>query len=161
MCLIERIKNNLSHLFNFKDSFTVGDYTFDLYGLFYQENMKYFGSKKLKVYEFNNNEHLFLKDIGQEPIDLDEVKNCFMYLYNHFIEPDENHMVSVITLIYVVDKIDEHMVRKIKKFSFYKSYKFGFYGYVTGKLIVVDKSTSTAYESKAAKGDIAKMRLIV
>ncbi len=160
MQLIERLKNNFSHLFNFEDNYSVGDYEFDLYAIYFQHNLKYFGSKKVKLWEFNNNEHLFIKDLGDGKINLDEINDCFLYMYNNFIEADENHCASVITLIYMIDELDDALKKKIKKFKFYKSYKFGYHGYVTGKLIVIDKGQNAVYESKAAKGDAVKMRLL-
>ncbi len=160
MQMIDNLKDNFSHLFNFEDDFKVGDYSFDLYAKYYQENLKYFGSKKLKIYEFTNNEHLFIKDLKDEKFNLDKVLGCFLYMYDNFIDADENHMSSLITLIYLVDGVDDEMIKKIKKFKFYKSYKFGFRGYVNGKLIVLDKNQHIAYENKMARGDAARLKLL-
>ncbi len=160
MQMIDNLKNNFSHLFNFEEDYRVGDFSFDLYARYYQENLKYFGSKKLKIYEFTNNEHLFITDMTDREFNLDDVFACFMYMYEHFIKADENHMSSLVTLIYLVDGVDDEMKKKISKFKFYKSYKFGFRGYVNGKLIVVDKSQQIAYENKMARGDAAKLKLL-
>ncbi len=160
MQLVDNLKKNFSHLFNFEDNYVLGEYSFDLYAKFYQENLKYFGSKKVKIYEFNNNEHLFVKKIKDGNLDIDYVNSCFLYMYDNFIKPDSNHMSSLITLIYVVESLDDEIKKKVKKFSFYKSYKFGFNGYVNGKLIVIENSTGIAYESKLAKGDAIRLKLL-
>ncbi len=160
MRMIDNLKNNYSSLFDFQDNFQLGSYSFDLYASYYQENIKYFGSKKLEIYSFTNNEHLFLKDLGDQEVSFEKLKDFFSYVHKNFIVVDDKHMSSVITVIYLVNKLTKESQKKIKKFSFYKSYLLGLKGFVNGKLIVIDKTTNLAYENKLAKGDAARLKLL-
>ncbi len=157
MNIIKQIKDKYSSIFDFEDDFTIGNYKFNLYARYKQENAKCFISPATKIYSYTNNEHIFLKDDANSDIDFEELKKFFMYVYKDFIKVDSNHMSSTITVIYIASKIDDITERQIKKFKFDKSYCFGFKGFVKGKLIVFDPSTNKAYENKLALGDAKKM----
>ncbi len=160
MHIKDNLIKNYSNVFDFEDEFVLGEYKFDLYAKFYQENLKYFGSKKIEVYSFTNNEHLFYKHLGNNQIDFGEIKNVLLYAYKNLVKVDDKHMSSLITLIYSVDSLKDSEKKLIKKFSFYKSYMFGLKGYVNGKLIVLDLGENKAYENKMAKGDAIKLKLL-
>ncbi len=160
MQIIDNLKTNYSHVFDFKENFAFGNHKFELYARYYQENLKYFGSKKIEVYSFSNNEHLFIKNLANQKIDFDKLKGFFLDVYNNFIEVDDKHMSSLITVILLVDSLDQKTAKLVKKFKFYKSYMFGLKGFVNGKLIVVDINNNKAYENKLAKGDADKLKLL-
>ncbi|MDO4772842.1 MAG: hypothetical protein Q4A72_04720 [Bacillota bacterium] len=160
MRVVESLKSNYSGVFDFQDPFVLGPYSFDLYARYYQENTRYFGSKKLEIYSFSNNEHLFYRTLGDRSIDFEELRNFYLYMCNEFIQPDDKHMSTVITVIYAVDKLEESERKQIQSFKFYKSYLFGLKGYVHGKLIVLDLSQNKAYENKFARGDAARLKLL-
>ncbi len=160
MHIINNFKSNYSHVFDFEDEFVLGTFNFDLYARYSQENFKYFGSKKMELYSFSNNEHLFFKYLDDK-IDFDMLKEFFLKIYNEFIVVDDKHMSSIITVVYVVNSMDEKTKKLIKKFSFYKSYMFGLKGFVNGKLIVLDGNENKAYENKLASGDAKKLGFIV
>lgn len=159
MQVIEILKDNYSSVFDFKDDFILGGYQFDLYARYYQENVRYFGMKKFEIYSFSNNEHLFYKNLGDEKIDFEALKRFYSYVCSDFIQVDDKHMSSIVTVIYKVNHLDEESKRMIKKFSFYKSYLFGLKGYVNGKLIVLDALDRKACENKFAKGDAERLKL--
>ncbi len=156
MDVIDKIKSNYSHIFDFKDDFVLGKYSFKLYARYNQENSKCFISPKTKIYSYSNNEHIFFKEYSNSSIDFDEINEFFKFVYNDFIEVDENHMSSIITLICFVSEVDDASKKLIKKFKFDKSYSFGLKGFVKGKLIVFDTFNNVAYENKLALGDAKK-----
>ncbi len=160
MHIIDNLKTNYSHVFDFKDGFVFGNHNFELYARYSQENLKYFGSKKIEIYSFSNNEHLFVKNLGNKAINFEELKAFFLDVYSNFIEVDDKHMSTLITVILAVEGIDDETKRLVTKFKFYKSYMFGLKGFVNGKLIVVDISDNKAYENKLAKGDAVKLNLL-
>ncbi len=160
MQIIDNLKTNYSHLFDFDDDFVFGSFKFDLYARYTQENLKYFGSKKIELYSFSNNEHLFFKKVDDNAINFEEIKEFLLKLYHEFIVVDDKHMSSTITLVYAVNSIDEDTKKLIKKFSFYKSYRFGLRGFVNAKLIVLDLGENKAYENKLAKGDALRLKLL-
>lgn len=161
MQITKNLKKYYSHMFDFYDDYTIGQWQFNLYARFYQENLRYFGSKKLEIYSFNNNEHLFVKEIENNNCDvIFKTKDFFDYCYNNLVEVDDKHMSTVITLIYVVSNVDDETKKFISKFKFDKSYAFGFKGWVKGKLIVIDRNDYSAYENKLAKGDAVKLKIV-
>ncbi len=160
MRIKNNLKNNYSNVFDFEDEFVLGEYKFDLYAKFYQENLKYFGSKKVELYSFTNNEYLFYKNLGDKRIDFNQIKDIFLYAYKNLVQVDDKHMSSLLTQIYSINSLTDSEKKQIKKFSFYKSYMFGLKGYVNGKLIVLDLGANEAYENKMAKGDALKLKLL-
>lgn len=120
---------------------TIDNMYFDITGRYYQRNSRYFLSKNLEIYAQKNNEYLFFKEY-ERTVDEDDIDGLLEFLKRNvddLIDQDDEHMESVIILLLSCSFPVKASTRsKIEKFKFYKSYKFGFNGWVNGKIIVVD-----------------------
>lgn len=162
MQIIEKFKNNYGHMFDFFDHYSYGGKEFLLHAKFNQRNTKYFATKKVEIYSFSNNEYLFIDDsytvFNQQA--LEEMDAFIRKNMEDFVQPNDEHMSSVISMIYMCDDIDENVKKNVKKFKLHKSFKFGLNGWVNVKLIVLLKDKNIAFENKLAKGDALRLTLI-
>ncbi len=162
MQLIESFKENFTHMFDFFDNYTYDDREFILYAKYNQRNTRYFASKKIEIYSFSNNEHIFMQNIEssfdeKNLIDIDDFVRTNM---DDIVRPHDEHMSTVISMIVFCSGIDDNVIKQIKKFKIHKSFKFGFNGWADTKLIVVVKGKNLAYENKFAKGDAVRLKLV-
>ena len=138
---IDSIENRLNAYFNINRNYFYDEKYMNLMGTYNCKNSRYVMSKKVNIYSFENNEVIFLKDY--EHINLDILNSFIKTLessIDDFVTPSEEHMSTDITGVVVVDhgQIDEDLIKRVKKYKFYKSFMFGFKGWVNIKLILVN-----------------------
>ncbi len=161
MQLIEDFKDNYSHMFDFHDNYIFDNKKFLLYAEFNQRNTKYFATKKIEIYSFSNNEHIFFYDTAVfDSNELEFIKDFLVRNVKSILHIDDEHMSSIITMIVLADEVSEEAKKLVKKFKYNKSFKLGLNGWVNSKLIVISKSENIAFENKLAKGDSVKLKLI-
>ncbi len=162
MELLKRLKSQLSDMFDFYDEYALGDVIFPLYGKYYLRNSRYFAVKKVELYAVANYEHLFFYRVDGQ-LTSERFNHLIKVLQDNaeaLIAPNDEHMSSVITLLIECDSIEAGLARIITKFKYKRSFKFGFYGWVDFKLMVVISSQRRAFENKMARGDVAKLKLL-
>lgn len=149
-----KLKNSLDAFFNVSLDKEFQNKKFDLFANFRSRNARYMLSKKAEIYAYKSNEYVFYNNV-ESVIDnniLDSMKNFLTKNVDNIIEVDNEHMSSMMNVIYTTNGgITEEIKKKIRKFSFYKSYKLGFKGWVNTRLIVVDLSTNEIYTNKLAR----------
>jgi hypothetical protein len=64
------------------------------------------------------------------------------------INPYNGHRNSDITLIVLADKIDAATIKPIKKAKYYKSYKFGLYGWSAFRALAYETSTGRSVTNR-------------
>lgn len=150
----EKIKGKLHRYFDISDDFQFGGENFEFYAQFNQRNVRYVLTKSAEVFAFNNNEYIFYQKIDGS-YTRENILDLKKFLEKHvdsIIKIDNEHMSSFITLIFETNEaIDIKIIREIEKFKFYKSYLFGFRGWVNCKLIVIDKLTNSVFTNKLAR----------
>lgn len=152
----------LEHMFDFSENFEIGGRTFSLYGRYFRRNSKFFAVKKVEIYAFSNFEHIFLHKVDGHFSERD-FNSLLADLKEHveeIVKPNHEHMSSVLTLVVECDSLDGALIQKVEKFKYRRSFCFGFCGWVDIKVLIVEKSTGKAYESKLASGDAARLRLV-
>lgn len=120
---------------------TIDNVFFDITGKYYRRSARYMISKNLEIYAQQNNEYLFFKEYSRTILDGDilDLHDFLKRNIDDLIEVNDDHMESVIILLLSCRlPVEDSTRRRIEKFKFYKSYKFGFNGWVNGKIIVVD-----------------------
>lgn len=153
MDYINQIRGKLERYFDIFDNFELDDRVFDFYARFNQRNAKYVLTKSAEVYAFTNNEYVFYKNIPSNFNDsiFNEIYGFLNRNINEIVSIDDDHMSSSISLIFETNReLDKEIIESIKKFKFYKSFKFGFKGWVNCKLIVIDNSSNQVYCNKIA-----------
>lgn len=145
--LITRLRRH----FDLEYKQTIDGVYFDIVGKYHQRNASYLINKDLEIYAFSNNEYLFYKDYDRA-INADDIEKFYDFIRSNagiLIDRDEEHMESVITILIACDfPLDEETRKAIKKFKFHKSFKFGFEGWVNGKIIVLDPFAGEYYSNK-------------
>lgn len=151
-----KLKGSLEAYFNVTLNKEVINKKFDLFADFNSRNARYMLSKKAEIYAYKSNEYVFYNNIETEINKdvLESMKNFLTENIDNIIEVDNEHMNSIINVVYTINGgITEEIKKKIKKFSFYKSFKFGFKGWVNTRLIVIDLRTNEIYTNKLARKD--------
>ncbi|WIF95480.1 hypothetical protein [Caminicella sporogenes] len=147
------MKNKLSKTFDIKEDYKYKKVKFDLFGTFKMRNEKYMASKKFVIYAFENDEYCFLKYYRK--LDEDILNNLITVLKSSildYVKPHHEHMSSIITGVIVVDNLkDEKLIKRIKKFSYQKSFMFGLKGWVDVVLVLVLLNEKKVITSKRVK----------
>lgn len=136
---IKFLKEKLNTYYDIKENLEFNNLKFDLFAKYNQINSRYIGLKSISLYEYRNNEFLYMKN--SKDFDMDE----FNYIFEKFkenldniIDKENNHMSSLISFIFFVEDIDKDLFQKIKKFKYSKSFALGFKGWVDFGLCVIN-----------------------
>jgi hypothetical protein len=90
---------------------------------------KYILSKKAKLWAVEVNDYLYLYSMPK--LDKEQARVCVSFSIQDAlarVKPHNEHMYSFITAVFVVDEAEQDALAFIRRRSFNKSYKFGFYG---------------------------------
>ncbi len=162
MSLPEKLKQSLTHMFDFYDNFSLGAIVFPLYGKYYARSARYFAVKKAELFAYSNFEHLFYYPVTGQ-LSRAVFESLCRALIDHvdvLVNPNEEHMSSILTLIIECDTVTSELSKQISKYKYRKSFKFGFYGWVQLKIMVVVKDEKRAIENKVARGDVKRLKLL-
>lgn len=150
---IKKLSEKLSKNFDIHNNYEFDNLIFDLFAKSSIRNEKYFATKKTIIYAFENNELCFVK--YSENFDNENYNEYINKLKNYIknqIDPDTEHMSTMITGIIVVDKIyNRNLINKIRKFKYHKGFAFGFKGWLDMRLILVELEEEKVFGSKKAK----------
>lgn len=158
---LNKLKNNLTKYFDIELDKSIGGKLFSLYGRYYTRNAKYFALKNVEVYSFIVNEYILYNDCNS--VNVYYLKELKEYIKDHvddIVIRDKECMSSGITfLISSKEDIDKDTIKAIKNFKFYKSYNWGFNGWVNVKLIFVNIKTNQTYSNRLGRRE--KKRFIL
>lgn len=158
----DALKNSLEHMFDFTDNFRFSDYVFPLYAKYFRRNSKYFAVKKVEIYAFSNFEHLLLyrfdRSIGPE--DLHQLVESIKKEISALVEPNDEHMSSMVTLIVEAPSMEAGVAEYVRRFKYRKSFKLGFQGWVDMKILAISRDDGRLLESKLARGDAERLHLV-
>ncbi|MCR4821377.1 MAG: hypothetical protein K5873_00710 [Treponema sp.] len=126
---------------------------FSAHAVFKSHTEQYFLVKAARLSEIDSSEHVFFyagnNDLENqektEELDFQTASKLSSLAWEEGlskVHPYYGHRNTDITLIILSDKISDQAFKKIKKLNYYKSYKFGFYGWSRFKIIAADLSNS-------------------
>lgn len=160
---LEKLINSYQSAFDIERPFDINGDIYDAYASFNVSSAKYVLIKKAELWRADCYEHTFFahKNILQVE-DLERFKKEI----EDYIEPqlvrggkactEKDHMYTYITGIFVVeDGITDEVRKKIRKFKFFKNYKFGFRGYSEARLLIFDMKNKKVLGNPAAR-DLVK-----
>ena len=127
--------------FNVSLNYEYGGRVFPGYAEFHSHGEKYVLTKRAKLWEVDAHEYLFFA--SADVLSLDEIQDWIEFMTTKALEkvnPEPNHMNSYISLVLVVNGVDEAAKKAIRKARFHKEFKFGFLGWADLRLAVVDLS---------------------
>lgn len=156
---MDRLEKSLEGYFDLERDIAIDNVNFDLHGKFYQRSAKYMMLKQAEIYAFQTNEHIFYKKLDGR---LNENEISFYHNFlkenvDRFLNVNNEHMSTIITILFsTTEELDESTIKAVKKFKFYKSFKFGLNGWVNARLIIVNPLTHKIYTNKLGKGEAEK-----
>ncbi len=150
---IEYILEKLQYHYDVEKLKTENGIEFDLYAKSDVLNSKYMGSKKIVIYEYENNSHIYLKSFSS--VDVDQMKSVLDANVDFLLNQttvDETHMSTHYTFVFVSEEIlsddSKKFVRKYKK---QKSFAFGFKGWSSINVILISLDNKEIVYNKDAK----------
>ncbi len=149
---LDLLKSRLSRFFDIKENYVLDDTSFDLMAKCEVVSERYFFTKGNVLESFNTYEYYLIKTIDN--CDLESLRSITDKIKNNLQEynVDENHMRTVVNVVFIVDKNVEREVENfIKKFKFYKSYKFGLKGWADISLILVNADDNKILTNRKGK----------
>ncbi|MBN2897950.1 MAG: hypothetical protein JXO44_04155 [Clostridia bacterium] len=155
----EKLKERLSRYYDVTEAEQVGVLTFDLVARYNQRNAGYVIKKSNEYYAFENNEFILYKKLDKPFTEamLEEVGRFFKRDSERLLSVHDEHMSSAVTLIFETElPIDEALVKKIQKFNFYKSFRFGFKGWLHGGLMLINPEEGRGLSNKYSKKELTK-----
>ena len=154
----QHLKNGLQTYFDIQEDYVLGKDKFEMFATFNQRNAKYMLLKNVEVYAFTNNEYIFHKKLDRtfEDSDIKWLDNFLDKHINEIVVYDKEHMSSTVTFIFEADMPHPDIQKKISKYKYYKSFMFGFKGWVNAKLMLIDPTRSSGITNKLGKNDLER-----
>lgn len=122
---------------------------------------KYVLVKSAKIADIDSNEYVYFYDAQQDSFSIEKIKELSQLAWKEGlakVKPVYGHRNTDITLIVFSPSLSPEAKKSVKKINFYKSYKFGIYGWSRFRLCVYDDSASKCYTNRFAD-DIKKLFL--
>jgi len=113
--------------------------------VFNSHGEKYFLVRAAKLADIDSNEFVFFYCSEKEELDFQKVTELASSAWERGLSRVNayyGHRNTDISLFILSDKLSQTALKKIKKINFYKSYKFGLYGWSRFKIIAADFSSS-------------------
>jgi len=153
---IEILKEKLNRYYDLEENIIVGDLSFDLIATFNQKNARYLLLKELEYYSFDTNEYILYKKIDNE-INFTGFEELLKNNIKDIITVNKNHMSSIVTILLETSlSLNDNEIKKIKKFKFHKSFRFGLEGWANVRFIVINPTLNKGYSNKFGKKELAK-----
>ncbi|MFD3158505.1 hypothetical protein ACFIJ5_16890 [Haloimpatiens sp. FM7330] len=157
---MNKFSEKLKSYFDIEYDKKIFDRKFNMFAKFNQRTSRYLILKKAEFYAFQNNEYIFYENI-YENIDRSHIlhiKNFLDENVEKIININKEHMCSILTFILCGNiDLDDDTKKAIKRFKYYKSFAFGFKGWVNVKLIFINPETNDIYTNKFGRGDVKKL----
>lgn len=149
----DNLRDKLSRCFDLDNNYKLGNEVFDFLGSYNQKTSKYVIQKKNEIYAFEINQYLLYKKIDKLDVKtLDDLKTLLNNHCTNIVDINKDHMSSEIIFI-IETELDasKELQNAIKKFKFYKSFKFGFEGWINGGIVVINPQGTEGISNKVAK----------
>ncbi|MDC7219912.1 MAG: hypothetical protein PQJ59_08230 [Spirochaetales bacterium] len=133
------LRDKLSSHFDLTGAALLEGRTYDLHGTMNIRNTKYLLSEKVKIYNYENDEYLYLRKYGGESLEgLKEELGQIQSVIPQIIQPEKDHMSSLLTLVLVMDEeIPTDLARFAKRYRRQKGFALGFRGWADLILVIV------------------------
>ncbi len=121
---------------------------------------KYVLVKSAKIADIDSNEYVYFYD-AQEVFSIEKVKelaNLAWITGLSKVKPAYGHRNTDITLILICPALADDAKKTTRKINFYKSYKFGIYGWSRFRLCIYEEASRKCFANRFAD-DIKKLFL--
>ena len=156
---LEKVLASYQEAFDITRPFDVNGNLYDAYAAFNVTSAKYVLVESAELWRANCYEHTFFsccQSFGREAL------NRFGREIVEYIEPqivrqgrgcmEKDHMYTFITGFFFSEEgICEEMIKEIRKFKFFKNYRWGIRGYSEARLLVFDMKNRKVAGNRAAR----------
>ena len=119
----------------------VNGHTYDACASYHESGAKYVLSKKAELWRISCHEHAYFKAVEELN---DQDVETFLTDLTEWIEP-------LVTCIFFADKpVADSVKKKIRKYKYYKNYRFSLRGYCQVRLLVFDTAEQKVFGNWAA-----------
>ena len=150
---LENIQLKLQGNFDLERDYIINEFEYDLYARYNLRNERYIFTKKAKIYAIENNEYSLIKfydDLNQ--CSIKEYTDALIRSIDKLINPNSDHMSSIITGVIVLNKMpNNEIIDMIKRFKYQKGFAFGFKGWVDIRLLLVSLNEEFIVSNKKGK----------
>lgn len=135
---LETLKKKLFSNYDLYDDFELKGQSFNLFARYFMRSERYVASKRFVIYGMETNDYLLVKRQDSFTAeDLDFYMDWVKKNVESIVKPHEEHMVSTLTLTFILDQMPSpELIKKIERSSFYKSFSWGFKGWVDLRLAI-------------------------
>ncbi|MDD2980198.1 MAG: hypothetical protein PHN80_09525 [Hespellia sp.] len=156
---LEKMINSYRSAFDIIRPYDINGDIFDAYASFNVSSAKYVLVKKAELWRADCYEHTFFAQ--KQKLSVEDL-NRFKKHVVSFIEPQlvrkgekctkKDHMYTYITGVYIIDQgISDEVKKAIKKFRFFKNYRWGLRGYSEVRILVFDMENKKIIGNPAAR----------
>lgn len=149
-----------SNTFDIVRPFVFHGMEFPAFGEFHQKDEKYVLKKDVTLWSAHSNEYVLFSRC--ERLTEEFFIQCCRMLEDQMEPelvrkkaryPEENHMFSYLTLVFVSDRTPEpEVLRRIKNYHYHRNYLFTFRGRCEAHVVLVDLEKREATTNRASRG---------
>lgn len=154
---LDRLLYRYAATFDIQKNFQVGTQKFAAYGYFYSHTEKYVLVREANLWSSNCFEHILFYPLEQ--LTKEHILQADDLIRSHMEPrmvrggekyPDQNHMYSYLTIVFVCDRpSDRTVLRQLKKYRFDKGYCFHMRGFSQARLIAVSMADEKVHTNFA------------
>lgn len=150
---LDNIEKKLQGSFDIEKNYRINDYEYDLFARYQLRTEKYILFKQAVIDAMENYEYCLIKHFHSVNKDnIKEYTGSLIKSVDKIVNPNEEHMSSIITGIIVSDNMpDFDIIDSIKRFKYHKGFAFGFKGWVDIRLILVTMEDEYIVTNKKGK----------
>gem|GEM_PF-1120393 len=150
------LKEKLSAYYNIFDEAPMAC---DFMAVFSQRNAAYALKKDFEYYAFENNEViLYTACSNLDALKIDMLTAQIDATHHEMVSRTDEHMSSTIYIVYTVtEPLTKEMIHKIKKFRYYKSFKWGLEGWLNVGLVVIDQTSGKGFSNRYGKKELGRL----
>lgn len=158
--LLQKLIGTFQSSYDIEQPYDINGDIYDAYARFYASSASYVLMKKAELWRTNCFEHVFFRCIKNEAAA--ETIHMFKEQIEEYIEPklvrqgkrwpEENHMYTYITAIYICEGgVSKEAEKLIRSFHYIKNYKLTIRGYSEARILVFDLQNGRVFGNRAAK----------
>ena len=150
---LQTIGERLEPYFDLSWGETVAGRSMDLVARFKMRNEKYFFTRKITLYAYENHEIVLVQ--GQQLLTPRGVQDFCAYLkeaIEELIVPSDEHMSSALTGVLVAaEGIVPEACPRVEKFRYSRNFKFFLQGWCEVRFLAVDLAAARVYTNRAGR----------
>lgn len=158
--LLNKLLEAFQDSYDIEQPYDINGDIYDAYAGFYASSAKYVLIKRAELWRANCFEHVFFRSSKNEVTA--ETIHMFKKQIEEYIEPnlvrqgkrwpEENHMYTYITSIYICENgISKEAEKLVRSCRYVKNYKLTIRGYSEARILVFDLQNSRVFGNRAAR----------